>query len=279
MSFYSISQVMKKISHLIPLIIIIVFFACNKSDRDDDTSTNSSVDYALGQAYVYDIFKVVHQAANSSKGITSLNLLDTTSLFGCDTLIVDTTSNPMSVIIRFNTNCTYNGIQRNGEITALFSNKYDIAGCNITVSFNNYSQGLFSIESGSILYINNGLMNTLPNYTYNVNAVKMVASNGQNITWSGNQTLAITSGETTLPFSDDSYNISGFASGSTLRGNNFSATIAADLTILGNCNWVSSGLVDITPENKGTRILNFGSACDNLANVSLYGIDYEIALP
>ena len=66
-----------------------MFVGCKKSDRDDDTSTNSSEDYAIATGLVYDIFKIIHQASSTSQGIVSTTNLDSTSVFGCDTIIFD----------------------------------------------------------------------------------------------------------------------------------------------------------------------------------------------
>lgn len=263
---------MKPLNVLFSLLAIVIFFSCKDSDRDKDLTTNSSSDYASGQSLVYNIFSLVDQAAYSSKGITSINLIDTNSIFGCDTLIVDTISNPKSITIRFNNGCT----NRNGEIKATFSSKYDIAGCNINISFNNFSQDDLSITSDNISIINNGIVNTHPNYSFNVNELVIENSNGQNINWSGNQEMAIVSGDTTASFSDNTYSIEGIANGKTYKGNNFNATITSNLTYLSNCQWVSSGIVNINPENKDVRTLNFGSDCDNTANVSIFDINNTI---
>jgi len=265
---------MKKIG--IIFLVLISMIRCKNSTRDKDTTTNSCVDYAIGQNMVDDVFKMVHQAANSSKGIAMVNLLDSTSIFGCDTLIVDTLSNPKSIIIRFNANCTSNSIARSGEIMVTFSTKYDVAGCNVNITFNNYTQGSYTISSGSISYIYNGLVNSLPNYSFNVTQFTITDANLKSIRWSGNQLITITSGTPTATFLDDSYTISGIANGSTFQGNTFNATLTTDLTLAGNCNWVATGAVNVSPENKDVRKLTFGSGCDNKANVSLYDINYEI---
>ena len=151
------------------MIVTTTLFGCSKnSDRNEDTTTNSSLDYAFGQAMVYDAFQIVHQAANSSKGIALINLVDTTSLFGCDTLIIDTVSNPMTITIQFNGVCIGNGLERSGSIIATFSGKYDLLGCVTSISFSNYTSKGYAIGSGTIGYAYTGLIGTSPNYSYTV---------------------------------------------------------------------------------------------------------------
>ena len=269
---------MKHLNIILILVLTISIFSCKDSDRDEDVTTNSCTDYAFGQGVMYDAFKLVHQAALSSRGITAANLADTTSLFGCDTLIVDTLSNPMTITIQFNGTCNGNDMDRSGSITASFSSKYDALGCMVDISFNNYTYGVYPIGSGTISYIYNGLNGTYPAYSYNVNSM-VITNNDRRISWSGNQTLNITAGETTAQTTDDTYSITGSASGVTYQGNDFTALIDTDLMLSGDCKWVSSGNVTVSPENKNPRALNFGSSCDAMATVSIYSLDYEIEIP
>lgn len=268
---------MKKIGFLL-IISSILIASCKDSDRDTDTSTNSCTDYAMAQSYALDAFKIVHQAALSSKGITNNNLSDTTTIFGCDTLIVDTTTNPMSITVQFNGVCGNSGNTRSGSITANFSNKYDALGTNVSISFNNYTYNDYPI-SGTIGYGFNGIINTIPTYTIAFNSLTFKNSKERYLTFAGNQTIGITSGETTAKFTDDNYSISGTASGRAFAGNEFNSSITSNLSLSGNCNWISSGVSTISPTNKVPRTLDFGSGCDNKASAEIYDISYEIVIP
>lgn len=267
-----------KALNIILISSLILLFGCSKeSNRNEDTTTNSSIDYAFGQSAVYDAFKIVHQAANSSKGIALVNMVDATSLFGCDTLIIDTIANPMSITIQFNGTCSGNSIDRIGSITATFSSKYDVLGCTIDISFNNYTYKGYPI-TGAASYLYTGLNLTAPTYSYTANDIK-VTSGSKFMYWSGNQSVTVSSGETTATVIDDSYTLSGAAYGSTYAGNEFSATIDTDLTLLGSCEWISSGIVSVTPENKDPRVLDFGSGCDDKAIVKIYSKEEETVIP
>jgi hypothetical protein len=232
----------------------------------------------MAQSYVYDAFKVVHQAALSSKGITSGNLADTTSLFGCDTLIVDTLTNPMTIVIQFNGTCSNNNNDRYGSITASFSGKYDALGTSVNISFNNYRYGGYPI-TGSINYSFSGVISSLPTYAISVSNFSIENSKERLLSVSGNQTLKITAGEMTASVNDDTYIITGSASGRAFEGNDFSAIIDNSLDLAGNCKWISSGITTVSPENKQPRILDFGSGCDDKASAKIYGLNYEITIP
>ena len=260
------------------ILAVFVLFACRKSDRDQDKTTKTSQDYATAQSMAQDVFKMVHQAAMSSQGIVANPLSNATTLFGCDTIIVDTTTNPMWLKIQFNTDCANNGVTRNGEIKAHFTSKYDMLGTTVKISFNNYYHNGYYFE-GSLNY-------SLTNNANNQLVFVMIADNfkidegrkNRAIYFSTNQNFIIESGVTTADFADDTYKITGTATGRTFAGNSFSASTDG-LTQLGSCNWVSSGTALVTPEKLAVRTLDFGSGCDNSATVMLYGATNEIVLP
>lgn len=265
---------MKKLNFIL-IFCVIVLFSCKDSDRDKDTSINSCRAYGIGQSYALDVFKMVHQAALSSKGITAAYLANSTTLFGCDTLIVDTTTNPMSITIQFNGNCIENDNQRSGEIMATFTGKYDYLGTIVSISFNNYNFNGYPV-TGNISYNFQGIING--NLTYGITATNYSIKNNKErvLEFSGSQKIAISTGETTATYNDDTYSISGTATGRTFEGNDYSVLIDENLTLKGNCNWVNSGVATVSPENKQPRLLNFGSSCDNNGTAQIYGISYEV---
>ncbi|PKP46768.1 MAG: hypothetical protein CVT95_06560 [Bacteroidetes bacterium HGW-Bacteroidetes-12] len=268
---------MQKIIISFLVLSFIVFFSCKKSDRDEDKTTSTSQDYAMVQSIALDLFKIVHQAALSSAGISANNLTTTTSIFGCDTLIVDTLSSPMSISIKF-TNCSSNGAVRNGIINATFSSKYDVSGTNTILHFNNYSHNEMPV-SGEITIFNNGLVNGKPMYGFTSNGFKIdTGKKNRNLFWNANQSFTQYLGETTADFTDDSFKIIGISNGRAFAGNTFT-TNTDSLFYLGNCNWISTGIATVRPENLAIRKLDFGSTCDNKAVVTLFGQQYEIAFP
>ncbi|MCB0400505.1 MAG: hypothetical protein KDD41_00325 [Flavobacteriales bacterium] len=264
--------------HVILILSILGLFACKESDRDQDTSINSCEDFGAAQSYAYDAFKLVHQAALSSKGITAANPAMATTLFGCDTLIVDTSSSPMSITIRFNGSCTYNTDIRTGEIIATFTGKYDNLGTQVSISFNKYTFNDYPV-SGSMNYKFQGTISTNPTYAVTIQDFSMENSKNRIMTFSGSQTLSVSSGETTALFNDDTYSISGTASGRAFRGNDYSAMIEENLILKGSCKWVNSGAATVSPENKQPRFLDFGSSCDNKGSAQIYSISYEVVFP
>jgi len=271
---------MKQFYVLLFVIFALVIVSCKNSDRDEDTTTNSSEDYATGQTIIHDIFKIVHQAAYSSKGFATNHLADTNTIFGCDTLIVDTISIPKTITVQFDNPCSYNYVNRLGTIIISTNSKYDTQGAVTNMSFSNYKySSSYSILSGTISIIYNGLMDGKPNYSFNTQDLKIENNKQRSIIIQNTQNISIVAGETTATFIDDTYSISGTTEGSTFQGNTFTATVTSNLTLLGSCRWISSGQVNVSPNNKAVRKLNFGSACDNSASVNIYDISHNIVLP
>ena len=270
---------MKPFYALLFILFMLGITSCKDSDRDEDTTTNSSEDYATGQTIIHDVFKIVHQVAYSSKGFTTNNLTDTNTIFGCDTLIIDTISNPKKITIQLDNPCSFNSVNRSGTIIITTTSKYDTPGASTSVSFTNYKYNNYSILSGTASIVYNDSIDGKPNYSFNTSELKIENNKQRSISIQNTQRFSIQTGETTATFTDDTYSISGTTNGTTFEGNNFTATITTNLTLLGSCRWISSGAVDVSPDNKAVRKLNFGSNCDNKASVSIYDINYDIVLP
>lgn len=269
---------MKKGSFII-LIVTVVLLGCKKSDRDEDVTTNSSADVAFSTNLVYDVFKIIHQAAYSSPGIVTSSSLDTNTVFNCDTITANYLVNPKTLTIKFNANCTSNGIVRNGSLSASINGFYDNIGTTTTLVFSDFSYNGFTIISGTMTYQYVSLTDSFPTYSINFNEIKIQNNLNQKIFYSGNHQLQIIQGKSTPEISDDIYSISGSNTGMAFKGNGFSSQIVTNLNLTGNCNWINSGIVTVKPVNIPTRTLNFGSSCDNKINVSIYNNNYELVIP
>ena len=269
---------MKK-NYFIILIVTIVFLGCKKSDRDEDKTTNTSEDVAFSTNLVYDVFKTIHQAAYSSSGIVTSTTTDTNTVFNCDTITVNTLSNPKTLTIKFNPNCTANGIIRNGSLSASFNGFYDNVGTITTLVFSDFGYNGFTIISGTMSYQYVGLTDSFPTYSLTFNELKIQNTLNQKIFYSGNHQLQIIQGKSTPEISDDVYTISGSNTGMAFKGNGFSSQITTNLNLAGNCNWINSGIVTVKPVNLPTRTLNFGSGCDSKINVTIYENNYELVIP
>jgi len=79
---------------------------------------------------------------------------------------------------------------------------------------------------------------------------------------------------------DDTYSITGSASGTRANGESYTITITQALVRKMSCYWFESGKVEITPAGKLTRTLDYGSTgCDANATVTIAGVSFNIVLP
>jgi hypothetical protein len=80
---------------------------------------------------------------------------------------------------------------------------------------------------------------------------------------------------------DDEYDITGSASGTNRIGKNYAILIDNDnpLHVKVGCRWIVSGKVNITPEGKPGRLVDYGTgACDNDATVTINSRTFNIKL-
>lgn len=268
-----------RVNLIIAAFILFIISSCKESDRDEDKTFHTSTDVAFSTNLVYDIFKTFYQAANYTQGIVTNNTTDSISVYGCDTIFKDTTSNPKWLKIQFNSGCTSEGITRSGKIYSTFDSYFDITGATATLILDDFNYGAFKVYYGTITIKNEGLIDSIPNYTIQFNEVKIINNFSQRINYSGTHQLKIIQGGNTQTIVDDIYSITGSNSGRVFKGNGFTSQIITALNLNGNCNWICSGVVTVKPENIPTRTLDFGSGCDKSISITVYETKNNVEIP
>lgn len=262
---------------LLILLVIPFAFGCKKSDRDNDDKVLTSQDVATVNGLVYNAFKLVHQASLTTNGISS-SFSDSTNVLGCDT-IVNTSGSNLSIRMDFDSGCSYNGYTYSGSIWVNYSGMYDSPSSVASVYLFDFIVNGYTFLDGGFTITNKDTMDGFHNYQLKFNELKIRNNYNQKVFYSGTQNITQLEGDTTATFTDDLFKISGHISGRAFTGNLFSAEILTDLNYSGNCNWISSGEVKITPNTKNSRILDYGSSCDNMATVTVFEITTDIELP
>lgn len=273
-------KVAKKLSLL--FIVFILLFAiegCRKTDRDKDTGTFASLDNCFAESIFNGLYKQLHAAAIND---TMLYKPGFSSAYdGCvdSAKLVTTAGNfPMTLTIYYSGGSCDDGKTRDGKIIAVFSGRYQDSLSVINVSLVKFKVNDFNV--GGTATITNKGRNGNGNLLYSVTIQNgSIANDTTNIEWDCNRTWEWTDGETTAQSSDDDFLISGTANGRTTKGNTFSATITTALEVEFDCNWALSGMMDIAPNNLSTRKLDYGSACDNTATVTINNTVYTIRIP
>jgi hypothetical protein len=147
-----------------------------------------------------------------------------------------------------------------------------------TITFDAYAVNDRQIM-GSKIVTNMGLNSFGDSYfTIVVNGL-IIKPTGDSITWNSNRTRVWTQGDSTQTRLDDVYEITGSASG-TKGSTSYTMTIIQPLVRHMDCNWISSGKIELQPSGKPLRAIDYGAGtCDNTATVTINGTAYTITLP
>jgi len=283
---------MKKIGkHLKLFICMIAIFgcvitACEKDQIDDDTTSSdedvsTASDNSTAENLYSDVFDQADQGAEEaeSSGKTS-SAADTCRKVRF--IVLDSALRKREITIDFGTGCTgQDGRTRKGKIIVVLTGTYKDSGSSLNVTLEDYYVNDHKIE-GTKTVTNNG-RNASGNlsYTISVQNGKITTPDTATFTWESTRTREWLEGESTVwpDICDDVYSITGSASGTNRAGKSFSVDITTSLRKEICCRWLVSGVVEITPDGKKTRKIDFGSGtCDSLATVSVGSFSKQIIL-
>lgn len=272
----------------IALCVIAFSFTACKKDSKGDTDTQPAQDNSQAEGTYNDANTMVDAAANmgtsfSFRTATNTDVAREENIFGgCTTVTVDTVNTTRTITIDFGTsNCLCADLRyRRGKIVATWTGKYRESGTVVNISFVDYFVNDNQVK-GTHKTTNMGL-NNAGNLVYKieVNGSIVKANNGGTITWvSTRQREWVAGASTPLNILDDTYSITGSASGTTASGDSYTLTITQPLVRKMSCNWFESGKIDVTPTGRMTRTLDYGSTgCDNKATVTIGGNTYNVTL-
>jgi len=267
---------MKTLKNIIPalLILSIAFESACKKDRDDLDDTTAASDNEQSETFSNDVMNIADNAAKTgSEGFRTSSAQEVYQALGkCATITHDTVANPKNLTIDFGTaNCLCgDGRNRRGKIIVTYIGRYFEIGAVKTMNFENFYRNDNKLE-GTRTITNNSL-NTKGrmNWTINAQNMKITKSNGKVHTWNSVRTRTMSAGNDTQTYTDDVYEITGSASGVNANGFNYTANITKALHRALSCRWIDSGTIEITPEGKATRTVDFGNgSCDDQATVSV----------
>jgi hypothetical protein len=257
---------------MLTLSLLIVFSACKKDGNNTD-ETEEETGYAEEHARLEQTFDDAESLSDEAFTNGGSQLKGGQYLLSsCATVTKDTVSNPHTLTIDFGTtNCLCNdGRYRRGQIIVTYTGKYRDSGYTHTISFNNYYVNDNKV-TGTRTVTNKGLnSNGKPYFEIAINGAIILDSNKGTISKVCNRTRTWVAGSNTLVRLDDVYEITG--SGTLTRANNttVAVNITSPLVAAASCNWIKQGTVQLTPQNKPLRTLDYGNGnCDNKATLTV----------
>lgn len=267
---------MKTLKKFVPalLILSIAFVSACKKNRDDLNDTTTASDNEQSETFSNDVMNIADNAAKTgeSGARTSEAQEVYEALSQCATVTHDSVSNPRILTVDFGTtNCQgADGRNRRGKIIVSYTGRYFEIGSVKTMNFDNFYRNDNKIE-GTRVITNNGLdAQGRMNWTINAQNMKIIKSNGKIHTWNSVRTRTMLAGNDTKTWTDDVYEISGSSTGVNANGLNYTANITKPLHRALSCRWIDSGTIEITPEERATRTVDFGNGnCDDQATVSV----------
>lgn len=266
------------------IIAVSMITGCNKSSEkiDSNKETTDAKTDALAESVFDEVQEIADQAYDLKIGVFKSTDGDYNDHFGdCVTVTLDTTVMPRVLTIDFgDVNCLCrDGKYRRGQIIVTFNRRYFQTGTVITHAFNNFYVNDNRIE-GLKTMTNNGLNDAgYMWFSIIVNGQITLIENGNVISYSADKTRTWIEGIETPRRRDDVYLIEGSGSASNSNGGGFTKLITNPLRRELSCRWIVSGSVEITPNNRPMRLLDYGDGnCDSLATVTVNGETYTIVL-
>jgi len=263
-----------------------ILSSCKKKTKEEtDSDTSSASDQSLASTSVNDLTSISDEAGRSGS-LSSFKTSESSAILStCATITFDTLAAAKTITVNFGaTNCLCNdGRYRRGNIKMNFTGKYRDSFTVITITPLNYFVNDNQL-TGSTTITNKG-HNAAHHLVYEINANMTIikASGAGTISWTSIRQREWTTGETTISWLDDTYSITGNASGTTANGNTFTSIITTPLirNMAAGCRrHFTAGVLEHTPGGKATRIIDFGSgSCDDQATVTINGHVYTITLP
>ena len=248
-----------KLSFLLAIVVFLT--SCQKEEIDtDSTSAQDQSDSEQVMEEMEDdvLLRTIEEGYTSSTNCPTISYQNPAGTF------------PNVITLDWGTGCTgQDGRFRSGALVVDVSDSYFTAGSVRTITSQNYSVNSWLVE-GTRTVTNLG-ENADGQMQWNVvvNNASITDPDGNVGTWSTDRIRTQIDGAETESLLDDSYEITGTASGVNRNGNSYSAAITVPLIKNFDCRWVSSGQIEITGQGGRTRSLDYGNGdCDNKAIVT-----------
>jgi len=258
-------------------IIIAGVISCKKPTPD--TETTSATDNSICESEFDRVVPATNSIAIGDPGVNGNRQLPSTqSQCPIDSIDPADTLNgyPVTMYIKYGTSCTCpDGKIRKGTLVCTFDTAWDSSNPTMTVVLQNYWVNGVHFE-GTIAVSKNTANRS---FTQTITGGKC-SNSSWTILYNGTHTMTMTAGFNTLTDpTDDVFQFSGNATGTNRESVNFTADITSPVEKRGNCRYITKGTVDITPEGKNTRTIDFGDGtCDDKATLKIKNSTFSFTL-
>lgn len=252
--------------------------SCKK--EEPDTETQSAVDNSVcegeftGRMGVINGYAIKEQGVKSMMPIYPSVYIDPTDTLDGFPVTMTVDYGPVGVVDPID------GKTRKGQITAKYDRSWDTAGCVVTVKLIGYYVKASS-SSTFVQYACDSMMiihNSAYSFTNNIIGGKCIAASW-NLEWACSRTLTQTAGMGDTLTSNDVFQFTGSAVGKTREGKNYTVNVTSPVIKNMSCPWISQGKIDLTPEGKATRTVDYGTGvCDSQATLTINGNTFAFTM-
>ncbi len=277
------------LSTVVPfLAIIAIVTSCEKSDDLTSQPTEESISFVEDDTYASETFEevedIVDEAAEELETKSTTSSIEGSIISECATITIEGDSLGTTIIVDFgeeNCECE-DGRYRKGKITANYTGDYWDDGIEVTYTFDDYFVDNNQITGvKTMTRVANNEDGHRESYA-KVEGTIILADIEGTIKWSSELTREVIMGSNTLRRTDDVYQLSGYSSGTTRDGDDYSATITSPLVrrLDFGCrrNYVE-GVLEITQTDGDEYVIDYGNGtCDRFATVTVNGLEYIVYL-
>jgi len=251
--------------------------SCKK--EEPDTETQSAIDNSVCEGEFTGRMGIINSIAIKEQGVKSMRTPGQPMISFAPG---DTASFPITMIIDYGVGTTdpIDGKTRKGIVTAMFDRSWDTLGCNVVVKLVNYYVKT-ATGTNFVQYACDSIKIGHPSaftYTNDIVGGKCIAASW-NLEWAASRTLTQTAGMGDTLLTNDVYQFSGNAVGKTREGKNYTVSVVSPVTKSMSCTWIQSGRIDLTPEGKATRTVDYGTGiCDDQATLTINGNSFAFTM-
>lgn len=258
-------------------ILLLIFTSCNKSDRDLDDSTGSSISAWTSMNHFHHIMREVHRVAQVDSVLNGINPNDSLVPTNCmDSIRRTPDIGPFPIDLEIfyseSNNCAD---QRNnsGKINASFDGYYSSLGTEINVSLENYVSHNVAISGNIKMTVIKSVIDSLVFKVEIINGslldldkpAKNQSYFAANLFWNNY------SGRKTGPTNDDDFIITGTGNGMAENGVIYTYVVENEMVFTADCDYEQFGSFRLAAPNTQDRICNVneGGGCDNIFQVAI----------
>lgn len=280
------------ISLAIATLTVATFTGCKKYVHENiQAASNSSVAIST----LNDVFEQLVTATSYEE---SLDAITDTDWFLHGTLCADVSLSPSgatfpkTLTIDYGNGCIgADGVSRSGIITATITGNLEQEGSALTVIFDGFSNGQYSI-SGKDSITNLGTDGDGNPLFSEVHKDIIVSWGTQQILWDADLTRTWLEGDTTnfttdttggtlqiAGLNDDVFALMGTAEGNDSNTHPFTLEIIQAVVVPTACQWITDGMLTVSPANFNTGTVDYGDGeCNKQATLEVEGEIFNFTL-